>query len=220
VQVLTLGAALAVAFIIIAVTNVIGSRANLRRARRIVRLLEATFRPDEARYSRVGGNNGYHFLYETGTTFGLVEGTLTFLPRESLIYLPFALLAHRRDQLRIVVRCDSTPPGQGRIVEARRLQSGWLPFEEVEHLNPTSRSRDGRDFLLLWYNPIVRDWLAEAVDRIPDVSLLQQIAYNGTDHTFLIEIEPRKQMLRSTLEFFASRIASFSAERSSRTACL
>ena len=217
---LTLGAGIAVAFIIIAVSNLIGSRANLTRARHIVRLLEATFRPEEAQYSRIGRNNGYHFLYETGPAFGLVEGTVTFLPRDSLFYLPFALLARRKDELRIVMKGDSTPPGQGRIVEAHRLESGWLPFEEGEHLNPTSKTQDGRSFLLLWYNPIVRDWLADTVERMPDVLLLHQIAYNGTDHTFLIEIEPRQETLSRTLEFFVSCVASFSERRTSRTVCL
>jgi hypothetical protein len=197
---------------LIAVMGVIGSRMNIRLARQFAGILESVFQPVEKNYTNIGGVVGYHFRYDTGPLLGAVEGTMTFLPRQTILYLPFSLLAGRQDRLSIVMHLEASPPGQGHVVEAGQLKNGWFPIEDEENMSRTLIKQSGKDFIILWYNPLVRDRLSDALGKIPDASSLRHFAYNGIDHTFLVELQPNPESLSKTLQFFISFIPEFSSK--------
>lgn len=196
----------------IAIMGVVGSRTNLRLARQFAGILEAAFRPIEKQYTNIGGVVGYHFQFDTATALGKIQGTMTFLPRHTVLYLPFSLLAGRQDRLSIVMHQDASPPGQGHVIDARHHRSGWLPIEDEENMNSTAVTQNGRDFIVLWYNPLVRDRLESALRRFPDAESLRHFAYNGADGSYLFEVQPRRATLGGTLTFLVSFIPQFANE--------
>lgn len=196
----------------IGIMGVVGSRTNLRLARQFAGILEAAFRPTDKQYTNIGGVVGYHFQFETGTALGKIRGTMTFLPRHTVLYLPFSLLAGRQDRLSIVMHQGASPPGQGHVIDARHHRNGWLPIEDEENMNRTAVTQNGRDFVVLWYNPLVRDRLTSALRRFPDPAGLRHFAYNGADRRYLLEVQPRRATLGTTLAFLISFIPQFATE--------
>lgn len=194
---------------IVAVAGVVGSRTNIRLARQFAEILEAVFRPTEKQYTNIGGVVGYHFRYETEPPLGNLQGTMTFLPRHAILYLPFSLLAGRQDRLSVVLQMDTSPPGQGHVIDAHQHTRGWFPIEDAENMSRTPVTHKGRDFIILWYNPLVRDRLASGLAQFPDVSSLRHFSYNGADGTYVVELQPHRATLHDTLAFLRSFIPEF-----------
>lgn len=194
----------------VAVMGVVGARTNRRLAAQISTILEQAFHPEVKRYTNIGGVVGYHFEYDTGALLGRVEGTMTFLPRHTVLYLPFSLLAGRQDRLSIVLHPENSPPGSGHIFDAHQHRGGWFPVEDEEEMERLPFNHGGRDFVILSYNPLVRDRLADALRRIPDVSCLRHFGYVGSSYTYVVELQPRTATLASTLEFLIAFVVDFS----------
>lgn len=201
VVVLTFGSAAAGAF---------GVRKNRRLANDISRILEKVFRPSETRYTNIGGLVGYHFKFTLQEPPGELSGTMTFLPRHTVLYLPFSLLAGRQDRLSLELALESAPPGQGHIVEARHYRHGWIHIDDEAGMSRTDVEESGTPFSIFYYNPLVRDRLLSLLGKLPEHSHLRHFSYRASDRSCLIELEPDVHTLEDTLQSFLELLPAFS----------
>ncbi|RME67930.1 MAG: hypothetical protein D6778_02635 [Nitrospirae bacterium] len=81
---------------------------NMELIREVGGLLEGILKPKDQRYTWLGGVVGFSAEYRT-ERFGPVRALFTTLPRQSLIYLPFALVLGRKDRLELLVPIKEKP---------------------------------------------------------------------------------------------------------------
>ncbi|WP_455382193.1 hypothetical protein, partial [Salinispira pacifica] len=137
---------------------------------------------------------------------------MTFLPRHSVLYLPFSLLAGRQDRLSIHIHVDATPPGRGHIVEATQYRHGWIQVDDAESMSRSDVTAGDRSYHILCYNPLVRDRLRSLLERLPASPVLRHFAYDASDRSCLIELQPDPTMLESTLRSILELLPSFARE--------
>jgi len=186
-----------------------GARKTRRLAKTVSQILETVFTPLETRYTNIGGLVGYHFVYSVSPPFGEVTGTMTFLPRHTALYLPLSLFAGREDRLAIYFQFESSPAGQGHIVDAKHFRHGWITVDDIENMSRTNLVRNGIEFTIFTYNPLVRDRLADLVEKFPEQAGLRHFAYNAADRTVLIEIRPNVDTLLDILNSVKQLLPNF-----------
>lgn len=193
-----------------AAAGVFGVRKNRRLAHDISRVLEAVFRPLETKYTNIGGLVGYHFRFALPEPPGELTGTMTFLPRHTVLYLPFSLLAGRQDRLSLELELTSSPPGQGHIVEVKHYRHGWIHIDGEADMSRADVDREGTLFSIFYYNPLVRDRLAVLIEKLPEHSSLRHFSYRASDRSCLIEVQPDPRTLQKTLTAILELLPAFS----------
>jgi hypothetical protein len=155
--------------------------------------MERAFQPVDSGYTNIGGTVGYHFSYSLKPPFRRMEGTVTTVPRHALFYLPIALwLLKREDLLLFTLYCEHLEAGQGYIVEKSRYEGRRIPIEDRENLHSTTVSRGAREFVLLWYNPLIRDRLSALLKHMGDPTLdtFLYLGYYGQSSYLAVTVSP------------------------------
>jgi hypothetical protein len=161
----------------------------------------------DTEYVNIGGTVGYHFTYTLNPPFTRLEGTITTVPRHALFYLPIALwLFKREDLLLFTVYCDHLEVGLGYVVEASRYESGHIPIEDRERLSTTPVHRDTGEYLLLWYNPLIRDRLSGVFAQLSDTALesFVHFGYYGQQAYLAVTVNPAQPGLPQTIRELAA----------------
>ncbi len=78
-----------------------GMRKNMRMAREMATLLEDVFKPVDKTYTWLGGVMGFVADYKV-KGFKKIYANFRLIPRHSLLWLPFALIAGRKDTLQLL----------------------------------------------------------------------------------------------------------------------
>ncbi len=179
-----------------------GNRTNMALMINAVDTLERVFSPREKTYTNIGGVIGYNLVYDLETPFRRMEGTIVTLPRQAILYLPISRwLLKREDKLLLTLYCDELRTGQGHIVEAARHRRSAVALEDQDTLQETPVDRNGRTFLLLWFNPLIRDRLGEMLQQLSLETLecLYYIGYYGTDNYVALTLDPGHPALEPAL---------------------
>ncbi len=78
-----------------------GVKKNISKAKNVASFLEDAFSPRDQTYTWLGGVIGFYAEYDV-PGFKKVTATLRLVPRHSVLWLPFSLLAGRRDTLEVL----------------------------------------------------------------------------------------------------------------------
>ncbi len=165
--------------------------------------MERVFQPVDTGYTNIGGSVGYNFSYSLNSPFKRLEGTVTTLPRHALFYLPIALwLLKREDLLLFTLYCEHLETGQGYIVEKSRYEGRRIPVDDRENLQNTPVSRGSKEFVLLWYNPLIRDRLSAILDELSDDTLesFLYLGYYGQSSYLAVTVSPACPGLDRTIQ--------------------
>lgn len=179
-----------------------GGRQNREITISAAGILECVFAPLDTTYTNIGGVVGYNFVYELDRPFRRLEGTITTLPRQAVLYLPISrVLLRREDQLLFTLYFEELKTGQGHIVEEERYRRGSIPVADPESLSSTLVSRNRATFRILWYNPMIRDRLREVLDQLSDTALecVHYIGYYGSDNYIAFTVQPTHPQLEAVL---------------------
>ncbi len=98
-----------------------GGKKNLRILRATAGMLEETLKPIDKTYTWLGGTIGFKAEYRV-SGFEKVEALVTVLPRQSLLYMPFALLRGSRDRLEMVFFLKNGPEGEFHLIKEDELK--------------------------------------------------------------------------------------------------
>ncbi|TVQ37149.1 MAG: hypothetical protein EA384_12865 [Spirochaetaceae bacterium] len=182
--------------LVLAAAMMVGWRNGVRTNRSLLldtcAAAERVFAPTDTSYTNIGGLIGYNFAYQLpdSDTFRRLDGTITMLPRQALLYYPLSRFMGREDNLILTLFCDRLAPGQGHIVEQRQFSRGWIPIEDSESMQFETLECDGHQFLLFSYNPIIRALLQRLFDRLARASRLRHIGYYGSGGYVALRLHP------------------------------
>jgi len=98
-----------------------GGKKNLRILKASADMLEETLRPADKTYTWLGGTIGFRAEYRV-SGFEKVEALVTVLPRQSLLYMPFALLRGSRDRLEIIFFLQNSVDSELHIIKQSELR--------------------------------------------------------------------------------------------------
>lgn len=166
-------------------------------------VMERVFQPQDTQYTNIGGSIGYNFTYTLSHPYIRLEGTITTLPRHAIFYLPIALwLFKREDLLLFTVYCESLEAGLGHIVERERYQHGRVPVEDQESLQSAVIIRGRQEYVILYYNPYIRDRLSVFLETLSEAALesILYIGYYGNDSHIAVTMNPTHSGLEGAID--------------------
>jgi hypothetical protein len=179
-----------------------GGRINTKILLDAVETMERVFSPLDKTYTNIGGVVGYNFEYRIAPPFKRLEGTITTLPRHAVLYLPISRrLLGREDRLLFTLYCEELRTGRGHIVNAEGYRRGTIPVEDADNPESTTVEREAGTFLILWYNPMIRDRMAEMLGQLSDTATecIRYIGYYGSEGHLAVTVNPGHPELETAL---------------------
>ena len=178
-----------------------GVRANQLLLVETCAIAERVFQPTDTSYTNIGGLVGYNFTYQLDSAaFHRLDGTITTLPRQSLLYYPMARFMGREDNLILTLFCHSLAPGEGHIVEERQFSRGWIPIDDDTSMQCETVEHGELRFLLFSYNPIVHSLLLSILTRLSGGPSLRYIGYYGSNRCISLRFCPGSAELETQID--------------------
>jgi hypothetical protein len=202
--------------VIVAIAALTGVRwfRGVRENRMLILLatkaMERAFQPEDTRYTNIGGSIGYNFSYTLSHPFIKLDGTVTTLPRHAIFYLPISIwLFKREDLLLFTLYCEKMDMGIGYIAEKERYEGGRLPIEDQDALQSTVTVRGTRQYVILYYNPQIRERLSAFLDALSEAALagILYIGYYGNDSYVAVTMNPTHSELEGAIRELSEAIA-------------
>jgi hypothetical protein len=158
-----------------------GARVNKRLAPAVFDILVRAVKAREKRFTNIGGLTGYHatLVPKKRKVVESVNATLVLLPRQSLLFLPIALLMGHRDTLAVFLNLAEEPAGrlsEGHLVDTTSRAARRTTIEGVENLATETIVWGGRPFLLHSADRHAADRLKTLTTRLPDPGPLRHLA--------------------------------------------
>ncbi|MCX7655684.1 MAG: hypothetical protein N2Z76_04070 [Treponemataceae bacterium] len=183
-----------------------GMKKNRWLASLIAQKTEKVFHPVDTTYVNIGGAIGYHFTYTLTKPFKKIEGTFTFLPRQSALYLPFALLLGAHDRYYLTIHSEVPLLGEGHIIEKvyyRKVASsiqGIENFHREERESIIDRKGRKRSYILLWDQSTVHEKLLLLFNNLEEIALLYHLCVYPENRHFYIFIKPHYRKIETFLQ--------------------
>lgn len=173
-----------------------GRKANQAIIHRTFKPLLSILKGRDQQYTNIGGSTGYHIRFKPTALriVGEVTGTLTLLPRHSLLYLPIPLLTGRRDKL--VLSFDFNKKGnkiagEAHLVTPRQLRR---PHSAVDNAELTRRELQWGElsYLGFWGNEDSQANMQRLIGLLGDPTSLEHVAIVPSQSRVWLVITPRK----------------------------
>jgi len=180
-----------------------GRRANKRVFLDAFNDLVDVVRPDDQRFTNIGGLVGYHanlLINQKDRPFSKVEATITLLPRHSLLYMPISLMIMRFDRLFITLHQRGTLAGEGHLIEKRYAGFRAPKITNAHRLEKINIRWGNHDFLLYFAQLKLRDQLLAFVKKHPDPGTVRHIALVADQRKCFLFMIPKKGQVKKNLE--------------------
>ncbi len=158
-----------------------GRRGNKRIYLSAFNALVDTLRPKDQNFTTIGGQTGYHanLIPKKNSFIRRVDATITLLPRQSWLYLPFSLLTFRFDRLFIMLLFSKKVMGvvsEGHIIEEKYSRFKGPKITNEEKLQKESFRWGEKDFLLYYENESIKTDLLELKSKVGEPGNLRHVA--------------------------------------------
>ena len=155
-----------------------GKRVNERMFRDAFQDLVAVIRPQDQTFTNIGGTIGYHARLVTRKTdpVTLVEATITFLPRQALLWMPISLLIRKYDRLFITFHLRHQPLAEGHLIETAYARFRGPKITNADRLQQEAVRWGNNDFLLYYSNETIRQRLRQFLNRNQTPGAIRHIA--------------------------------------------
>ncbi|MDI9569546.1 MAG: hypothetical protein QM278_02230 [Pseudomonadota bacterium] len=178
-----------------------GKRVNDRMFRSAFQDLIDVFRPVDQTFTNIGGSIGYHAQLTAGKADFVekVEATITFLPRQALLWMPFSLLIRKYDRLFITLHLRHKPLAEGHLIE-----KGYAGFRGPKITNAARLQQEqirwGDSFFLLYYaNETIRQRLRQLLNRQETPGSIRHIALVPEERKCFVFMIPTRGQVGSNL---------------------
>jgi hypothetical protein len=180
---------------------ILGSKKNRWLGKQMSLQAERVFEPKDKEYVNIGGVLGYNFVHKLRDPWKEAKGTFVFIPRHSLLYLPFSYyLIGNRDRFYVNLFTDKKLVGEGHIVEKRYLRR--VKIDGLAEMNREEVEAGGTSFVLLWRNEEVLPVLRRSLAAMPDPSTLTHFCCFSDNKNFYLFLKPKKGELEANLKKF------------------
>jgi len=155
-----------------------GRKVNLILIEYTARRFEEILKPRDKEYQWIGLYVGYKARFETPyRSLRRVEVVLTLLPRQSLFYLPIALLTSRHDRLYLFFRYDRRFSSEAHVVRKYYYRLGLRRvIRGIEGMNVGSTKINGKTFYLVYNDAKLASKLVELVKSLSKPDIVNHIA--------------------------------------------
>ncbi|MDX9801276.1 MAG: hypothetical protein RBT69_08080 [Spirochaetia bacterium] len=186
-----------------------GKKKNAWMSGWISREAEEAFKPLDTEYVNIGGTIGYNFKYKMKGMFREANGTITMLPRQSVLYFPVSLLTTKYDRYYLNLKADGKLAGEGHIVSEKYIKSARSLISGYESFKQTEYSSEGITFYLLSRTQSVEKLLVNFIEKTESIKHLRHFCCFPDNKNFFIFIKPVKGELFKFLKSAAAALDIF-----------
>jgi len=178
----------------------LGTKKNKWLGKQMSIQAERVLSPKETEYVNIGGVIGYNFVYKLRDAWKEAKGSFTFIPRHSLLYLPFTLLIGNHDRFFINLFTTKKLAGEGHIIEKGHLSRAKI--DGVERMEREEIAYAGKTFILLWRNGDLKSALKRTLEALPEPATLSHFCCYDDNKTFFLYLKPVKGAIEANLKKF------------------
>jgi len=174
-----------------------GRRGNRRIYLSAFNALVDTLRPKDQNFTTIGGQTGYHanLVPKMNSFIRRVDATVTLLPRQSWLYLPFSLLTFRYDRLFLILFFGKKAMGllsEGHLIEEKYSRFRGPKITNEETLQVETMRWGSKDFLLYYADTAIREELLRLKEKIGDPGNFRHVAVVPDREQAFIFMIPKK----------------------------
>lgn len=173
-----------------------GRRFNRRVLTSALDPLIEIFHARDQEFTNIGGQTGFHARIVPGRSRVVreVDATVTLLPRQSLLYLPFSLLTRRSDRLQMILQFNKR--GRSLQQEAHLIEPGFGKrmgnrIENADSLEQDTVQWGGRGFRLYAGGPDARAWVQQLMQQLPEPGGIRHVAIVPAQQQAYLFLVPR-----------------------------
>src|SRR6056297_3173868 len=138
-----------------------GRRGNRRIFLSAFNALVDTLNPKDQNFTTIGGQTGYHanLIPKNNNFIRRVDATITLLPRQSWLYMPFSLMTFRFDRLFIMLLFSKKAMGilkEGHLIEEKYSRFRGPKITNEEELQKEVLKWGDKDFLLYYADETIK----------------------------------------------------------------
>jgi hypothetical protein len=178
----------------------LGSKKNRWLGKAMSAQAEEVLKPKDTNYVNIGGVIGYNFVYKLRDPWKEAKGSFTFIPRHSLLYLPFTMLIGNHDRFFINLFTDKRLAGEAHIVEKGHLSRAKI--DGIESMQREDVALGGKTFILLWRKADLLPALKRTLEALPDPKSLSHFCCFDDNKTFFLYLKPSKGAIEANLRKF------------------
>ncbi len=137
------------------------------------------FRPQEQKFTNIGGAIGYHAnlaIKKKGGWLSRVDATITLLPRHSWLYLPLSKCIRKYDRLFLELYLKNTPEEECHLIESRYSRFAGTKIRNSAKLQKEEVVWGKYRFYLYSQSAETRTRLLDFTARHPDPGVIRHIA--------------------------------------------
>ncbi|MFO7915008.1 MAG: hypothetical protein R6U43_04895 [Candidatus Krumholzibacteriales bacterium] len=167
-------------FILISITLTAGYFFGRKKNRAIaassINTLLKILKPERQEITNIGGLVGYHLrMWFNGEKVEKAQGTITLLPRHSLLYLPISRGFRGFDRFFITISLNTLPVRKGARLFEKRFYHKYREDEGIG-MQVESISRGRREFLLFYENGRELSFLRDLLSGIENPAKLKEVS--------------------------------------------
>lgn len=186
-----------------------GRRKNKALAGVFSKEAEKAFHAVSTEYVNIGGSIGYNFVYKLKEPWTEAKGTMTFIPRQSLLYVPFSLALGARDRFFVNIFTKKKLAGEGHILSAAYYRRNGGVIQNQSRFHKESWQQGNRNFVLLYEDEAMAKRLKALLAELPAAAELKHFCSYPENNTFFLFIRPAPGMVAGILERLLSGLNSF-----------
>ena len=180
-----------------------GRKKNRAIAASSINTLSRILKPESQEIINIGGLVGYHLKmrFKEGNV-QRASGTITLLPRHSLLYLPISRFFRRFDRFFITIKMSRLPAGGKVHLFEKRFYHRYRK-DEGKGMEVKNLSRERYEFLLFYQNSRGLSFLQDLLSRIENPDKLKEVSIHpgkGVIEIMVIPSDGKNRLLRSILD--------------------
>lgn len=158
-----------------------GSRRNKKIFLAAFNALVEVLKPKDQNFTTIGGQTGYHanLIPKQNSFIRRVDATITLLPRQSWLYLPFSMVTFRFDRLFLTLLFGKKAMKlvtEGHLIEEKYSRFRGPKITNEESLTMEKLRWDDREYLLYYADEGVRKDLLELKEKLGRPGHLRHVA--------------------------------------------
>jgi hypothetical protein len=159
-------------------------------------------KPVDQTFTNIGGLIGYHgnFVTRKDSPIEKVEATITFLARQSLLYLPVSILIRRHDRLFVTLYMRQSPKEEGHLIEEKYARYRRARITNEARLNREPVRWGNSNWIVYYESGRMRDQLKKLTASHADPGILRHIAVVPDQKKCFVFMIPKKGMVKTSFE--------------------
>jgi hypothetical protein len=190
-----------------------GRRKNKALAGIMSKEAEKVLHAKSTEYVNIGGSIGYNFTYKLADPWTEVKGTMTFIPRQSLLYVPFSYLIGARDRFYINFYTKRKLAGEGHLLSLEYYRKNGGVIDNKDSLTMEEYWAGSKQMVLLYEDPSMARSLKSLADGMVGIERLRHFCVYPANKTIFLFLHPKAGAVGSVLESILPRMNTFFTQK-------